>query len=167
ALSRPSTAATAVNGHASVPASASTVFTIASATGGCGKTFFATNLAYFLHQHTGKKTCIIDLDLQFGEVSTALRLRPRYSIADLLAREEEGGDMVSHLEEFMVTHDTGVAVLPAPKDPTDADRIHPTDVTKVLEAARTKFDYVVVDTPSQLSEVVLAAFDLSNRPYVM
>jgi pilus assembly protein CpaE len=66
-----------------------------------------------------------------------------------------------------VMHDTGVAVLPAPKDPTDADRIHPTDVTKVLEAARSKFDYVIVDTPSQLSEVVLAAFDLSNRLYVM
>jgi pilus assembly protein CpaE len=167
-LSRPATLEQQSYGMpAAVPANNSTVFTIASATGGCGKTFFATNLGYFLQHHTGKKTCIIDLDLQFGEVSTALRLRPRYSIADLLAREEEGGDMASHLEEFMVMHDTGVAVLPAPKDPTDADRIHPTDVTKVLEAARSKFDYVIVDTPSQLSEVVLAAFDLSNRLYVM
>ena len=166
-LSRPATVEHAYGPPTAVPGSNSTVFTIASATGGCGKTFFATNLGYFLQHHTGKKTCIIDLDLQFGEVSTALRLRPRYSIADLLAREEEGGDMASHLEEFMVMHDTGVAVLPAPKDPTDADRIHPTDVTKVLEAARSQFDYVVVDTPSQLSEVVLAAFDLSNRLYVM
>ena len=149
------------NGHAT------SVFTIASATGGCGKTFFATNLAYFLQHHTNKKICIIDLDLQFGEVSTALRLRPRYSIADLLSRDEEDGDLAGHLEEYMVRHDTGIHVLPAPKDPTDADRIHPTDVTKVLEAARSKFDYVVVDTPSQLSEVVLAAFDLSNSLYVM
>ena len=60
-----------------------------------------------------------------------------------------------------------LAVLPAPKDPTDADRIHPTDVTKVIEAARRRWDYVVVDTPAQLSEVVLAAFDLSNSLYVM
>jgi len=149
------------NGHAA------SVFTIASATGGCGKTFFATNLAYFLQHHTNKKICIIDLDLQFGEVSTALRLRPRYSIADLLSRDEEDSDLAGHLEEYMVRHDTGISVLPAPKDPTDADRIHPTDVTKVLEAARSKFDYVVVDTPSQLSEVVLAAFDLSSSLYVM
>ncbi|MGH9226708.1 MAG: AAA family ATPase [Acidimicrobiales bacterium] len=167
-LSRPavSTATTASapaahNGHAA------SVFTIASATGGCGKTFFATNLAYFLQHHTNKRVAVIDLDLQFGEVSTALRLRPRYSIADLLGRDEEDGDLAGHLEEYMVRHDTGIHVLPAPKDPTDADRIHPTDVTKVLEAARSKFDYVVVDTPSQLSEVVLAAFDLSNSLYVM
>ncbi len=167
-LSRPATVAAGSpsynNHHAE---DVGTVFTIASATGGCGKTFFGTNLAYFLQQNTGKKTCIVDLDLQFGEVSTALRLRPRYSIADLLAREEEDGDLAGHFEEFVVSHDSGVAVLPAPKDPTDADRIHPTDVTRVIEAARRKYDYVVVDTPAQLSEVVLAAFDLSNALYVM
>jgi pilus assembly protein CpaE len=166
-LSRPVPAPAPVAAPVGDMPQAGTVFTIASATGGCGKTFFATNLAYFLQHHTGKRTCIIDLDLQFGEVSTALRLRPRYSIADLLAREEEGGDLAGQLSEFMVTHDTGVHVLPAPKDPTDADRIHPTDVTKVLEVARQQYDYVVVDTPAQLSEVVLAAFDLSNALYVM
>ena len=58
-------------------------------------------------------------------------------------------------------------VLPAPKDPSDADRIHPTDVPRVIEAARAKFDYVIVDTPAALTEIVLAAFDLSDQLYVM
>ncbi len=165
-LSRPAPAGAMVGAPAQ-PSEFGTVYTIASATGGCGKTFFATNLAYFLSQHTGKRICIVDLDLQFGEVSTALRLRPRYSISDLLAREEEDGDLAGHIEEYVVQHDTGVFVLPAPKDPTDADRIHPTDVTRVIEAARRRWDYVVVDTPAQLSEVVLAAFDLSTGLYVM
>src|SRR5207248_9744304 len=65
-----------------------TVFTTSSATGGCGKTFYATNLAYFLTHYTDKRVCIIDLDLQFGEVSTALRMRPRFTIYDLLNRED-------------------------------------------------------------------------------
>jgi pilus assembly protein CpaE len=144
------------------------VYTVASATGGCGKTFYATNLAYFLHQNTGKRTCIIDLDLQFGEVSTALRLRPRFSIADALAREDiDEIDLASHIDEYLVTHDTGISVLSAPRDPADADRIHPVDVNRVIEAARARFDYVVVDTPGALTEIVLAAFDLSNQLYVM
>ncbi len=167
ALSRSAPATNPAASRDAAPRHTGSVFTIASATGGCGKTFFATNLAYFLHHHTGKKTCIVDLDLQFGEVSTALRLRPRYSIADLLAREEEDGDLAGRIAEYTIAHDTGIAVLPAPRDPTDADRIHPTDVTKVLEVARAQYDYVVVDTPAQLSEVVLAAFDLSNSLYVM
>ncbi|MDX6374573.1 MAG: pilus assembly protein CpaE, partial [Nocardioidaceae bacterium] len=145
-----------------------TVFTVASATGGCGKTFYATNLAYFLHQHTGKRTCIIDLDLQFGEVSTALRLRPRFTISDVLSREEQDqADLEAHIQEYVVAHDSGVYVLAAPKDPSDADRIHPTDVSRVIEAARAKFDYVVVDTPAALTEIVLAAFDLSDQLYIM
>ncbi len=145
-----------------------TVFTVSSATGGCGKTFYATNLAYYLHQHTGKRTCIIDLDLQFGEVSTALRLRPRFTISDALSREDiDDVDLSTHIDEYVVAHDSGVMVLPAPKDPSDADRIHPTDVTRVIEAARAKFEYVVVDTPAALTEIVLAAFDLSNQLYVM
>lgn len=165
--SHPTEPATTV--HTSAPAgNLGTVFTVSSATGGCGKTFYATNLAYYLHQYTGKRTVIIDLDLQFGEVSTALRLRPRFTISDLLSREDiEEVDLAAHIDDYVVTHDSGVMVLPAPKDPSDADRIHPVDVQRVIEAARKKFDYVIVDTPAALTEIVLAAFDLSNQLYVM
>src|SRR5205807_9411494 len=104
------------------------VFTTSSATGGCGKTFYATNLAYFLTHYTGKRTCIVDLDLQFGEVSTALRLRPRFTIFDALQRDEEDESaLADHIEEYMVKHDTGIYLLPAPKDPSEADRISPPD----------------------------------------
>ena len=144
------------------------VFTISSATGGCGKTFFATNLAYFLVRYTGKRACVVDLDLQFGEVSTALRLRPKFTIFDALQREDtDEDDMRAHIEEYTVGHETGVYVLAAPREPSEADRIAPPDVTRIVEAVRKQFDYVIVDTPPQLNENVLAAFDLSDHLYVM
>jgi len=144
------------------------VYTIGSATGGCGKTFYATNLAWFLHKWTGKSVCIVDLDLQFGEVSTALRLRPKYTIYDALQREDaDEADLQAHIMEYMVVHDTGVHVLAAPREPSEADRITPPDVTRILEAVRNNFDYVLVDTPPALAETVLAAFDLSDLLYVM
>ena len=144
------------------------VFTMSSATGGCGKTFVATNLAFLLSHYSGKRACIIDLDLQFGEVSTALRLRPRFTIHDALQRQDtDEVDLQSHLEEYMVTHESGISVLAAPKDPAEADGIDPMDVSRVINAARTRFDYVVVDTPSALNEIVLAAFDLSDTLYTM
>ena len=168
-LSRSRTADAGTTVSATAPASnLGTVFTVSSATGGCGKTVYATNLAYYLHQYTGKPTGIIDLDLQFGEVSTALRLRPRFTISDALSREDiDEVDLAAHIDEYVVSHDSGVMVLPAPKDPSDADRIHPADVQRIIEAARAKFDYVVVDTPAALTEIVLAAFDMSNKLYVM
>ena len=165
-------AALATAPAALVPAPASggpaTVYTIASATGGCGKTFYATNLAYFLVRYTQKRVCIVDLDLQFGEVSTALRLRPKYTIFDALQREDtDEADLQAHIEEYCVQHETGVSVLAAPREPSEADRINPPDVTRILEAVRNTFDYVIVDTPPALAETVLAAFDLSDMLYVM
>ncbi|HEX2700842.1 MAG TPA: AAA family ATPase [Acidimicrobiales bacterium] len=144
------------------------VFTMSSATGGCGKTFIATNLAFLLSHYSGKRACIIDLDLQFGEVSTALRLRPRYTIHDALQRQDaDEVDLQNHLEEYMVTHESGISVLAAPKDPAEADGIDPVDVSRIINAARARFDYVVVDTPSALNEIVLAAFDLSDTLFTM
>jgi pilus assembly protein CpaE len=164
----PVPAAVSQPGAAPVQGAPGLVFTLSSATGGCGKTFLATNLAFFLSHYTGKRACIVDLDLQFGEVSTALRLRPRYTIFDALQRDDtDEADLQAHIEEYTVSHETGIHVLAAPKDPTEADRIDPPDVTRIIEALRSRFDYVVVDTPAALTEIVLAAFDLSDLLYTM
>ena len=167
AVAAPAVAAVPV--AAPSPGGPGTVFTIASATGGCGKTFYATNLAYFLTKYTDKRVCIVDLDLQFGEVSTALRLRPKFTIFDALQRDEdaETTDLASHIEEYTVAHETGIHVLAAPREPSEADRITPPDITKVLEAVRQRFDYVIVDTPPALAETVLVAFDMSDMLWVM
>jgi pilus assembly protein CpaE len=141
------------------------VFTVSSATGGCGKTFMATNMALFLARHTGKRVVLVDLDLQFGEVSTALRLRPNYTIYDALHRDGDDADFDfgEHLDEFLVGHEGGFSVLAAPKDPAEADRIGPADVTRILDVLRGHCDYLIVDTPAALTEVVLAAFDVSEH----
>ena len=144
------------------------VFTVASSSGGCGKTFYATNLACYLAAQTGQRVCLVDLDLQFGEVSTALHLRPRFTISDLLSREPvDEDDLDEHVEEYLEDHELGFSVLAAPFSPADADMIAPKDVYKVMGALKRHFDYIVVDTPAQLSEIVLAAFDHSTHVLCM
>jgi pilus assembly protein CpaE len=145
------------------------VFTVSSATGGCGKTFYATNVALLLAEQPGARVALIDLDLQFGEVTTALRLHPNYTIFDVLrvGENDESVDLASHIEEFLVSYEGRFSVLAAPKDPAQADRISPVEVTRVIEAVRARYDYVVVDTPTALAETVLAAFDLSEHLFVM
>ncbi len=144
------------------------VYAVASATGGCGKTFMATNLAYFLQTHGGgQRVCLVDLDLQFGEVSTALRMRPRYTIYDALEREDEPEFLQDHIEEYLSVHETGFHVLSAPRDPVEAERVTPADVVRIVEAVRRRFDHVVIDTPAQLSEIVTVTLDLSEQLFVM
>lgn len=142
------------------------VVTVASASGGCGKTFFAVNAAYHLLKRTSGRACIVDLDLQFGEVVTALRLKPAMTVFDVREREHDH-DAIESIEDYTIQHSTGVHVLAAPNDPSEADRIDPRDVLRIIEAARSRFDYVIVDTPPALTEVVLAALDVSELLYVM
>jgi len=143
------------------------VFTVCSATGGCGKTFYATNMATFLAENSGARIALVDLDLQFGEITTSLRLQPSYTIADVLSNEDESIDLTTHIDDYLVQYDDKFWALPAPKEPAQADRITPGEVTKVLEVLRTRYDYLVVDTPTALAETVLAAFDLSEHLFVM
>ena len=142
------------------------IIAVVSATGGCGKTFLATNIAYHLHARRHKRVCLIDLDLQFGELSSALRLKPKLTIIDLLSHEDEK-DLSSRLMEHLVTHDTGIPVLAAPERPVEADGVDAADVGRVLDAARRKFDYVVVDTPPSLSEAVLVALEYADRVFAV
>ncbi|MGZ4208268.1 MAG: AAA family ATPase [Actinomycetota bacterium] len=156
--------------EAAVPQRSARIFTVCSATGGCGKTFYATNMAMFLSENSGARIALVDLDLQFGEITTSLRLRPSYTIADVLSQsssEDAPVDLTSHIEDYLVTYDEKFWTLPAPKEPAQADRITPAEVTKVLDALRTHYDYIVVDTPTALAETVLAAFDLSEHLFVM
>jgi pilus assembly protein CpaE len=144
------------------------VFTVASASGGAGKTFYATNLAYFLHARSGARTCVLDLDLQFGEVSIALRLQPRYTISDILERDDgEEAALEKYIDEYLAVHDSGIHVLAAPRSPSDADQVESRHVAAVLEALRTRFDYVIVDTPAALTETVLTALELSDVVHVL
>jgi pilus assembly protein CpaE len=143
-----------------------TVIAVVSASGGSGKTFLATNLAYHLVS-SKKQTCLIDLDLQFGELSTALRLKPRHTIHDLLAAETEEEDIAARLEEYLEQHESGIRVLAAPDDPEQADAIEAFHVANVIEAARSKFDYVIVDTPTALSEGVLVALEQADQIFCL
>lgn len=145
------------------------VVTVASATGGCGKTFVATNLAWYLHHHGGLRVALVDLDLQFGEITTAWHLTPRRTILDAIGEDVDADPEVlaDNLDELLVPHESGVSVLAAPPNPADAEQVTPRDVASVLEALRRRYDVVVVDTATGLSDQALTAFDASDRVYVV
>jgi MinD-like ATPase involved in chromosome partitioning or flagellar assembly len=132
------------------------VFTVASASGGSGKTMVASNLAAYLAKATGARVLLIDLDLQFGEIAPSLHLHPQRTIEDLIDDPEE-------LMESVVEHSAGFNALCAPSDVLAGEKIGPDEVAAIIEVARRQFDYVVVDTPPSLNETCLAVFDQSEK----
>ncbi|MDP9182665.1 MAG: AAA family ATPase, partial [Actinomycetota bacterium] len=137
--------------------------TVASATGGCGKTFLATNLAFLLARGTGLKVAMIDLDVQFGELVPTLQLKPVASLVDVVLDAEGRADLTG----VMTPHVGGFEVLAAPPDPVAADRLAPGVVRAAVAALRESYDYVIIDTPPTLNDVVLDAFDMSDHLVVL
>ena len=155
-------------GPAGPPDGRGTVIAVVSASGGCGKTFFATNLAYHLQSRLAKRTCLVDLDLQFGELATALRLKPKHTITDLMAQEEtDDEDLARRFEQYLEHHESGISLLAGPEEPAEADDIDGHDVLRVIEAARSRFDYVIIDTPASVSEAVMVALEQADQIFAL
>ena len=135
--------------------------TVFSPKGGSGKTVVATNLAVSAAR-AGLRSLLIDLDLQFGDSALSLAVTPRATIADLAVSASEVN--VERLRAFVsVEPRTRVAVLPAPQRPEDADLVGQAELAAVLEAARSAYDAVVVDTGPLFDGAMLAALDHTDR----
>jgi Flp pilus assembly CpaE family ATPase len=55
-----------------------------SAKGGSGASTAVTNLAIELHRITGKRTLLVDLDAELGEISLLLGTQPQFNFTDLI-----------------------------------------------------------------------------------
>ncbi len=130
-----------------------------SAKGGSGKTVVSTNLALALARN-GARTCLVDLDLEFGDVAVCLQLAPARNIADGASLDLADDASVAAL---VTTHDSRLDCVLAPINPGDAERVPVRVVTELLAQLRRRYDHIVVDTPSQLSEHVLEVFDAAQH----
>jgi pilus assembly protein CpaE len=137
------------------------IITVFAAKGGCGKTTLATNLAVVLHATGNRRVCLVDLDLEYGDVSSMLGLAPDRSVMDALTFDGELGPV--RLSALMTTFRPGLDCLLAPASPGDSQRIPAKLVGNVLTALPSVYDYVVVDTESHFSTHVLAALDAAHH----
>jgi Flp pilus assembly CpaE family ATPase len=147
--------------RAATATAAGKVVTVFSPKGGSGKTVLATNLAVAAAR-SGQETLLVDLDLQFGDSALTLAVAPRATITDLAA---SAGDLDGEKLKAFVSTDsrTGVAVLPAPQRPEEADMIGQAELAAILSAARNAYDAVVIDTGPLFDAAVLAALDHSDQ----
>jgi pilus assembly protein CpaE len=136
------------------------VITIASPKGGVGKTTVATNLAIGLTAGAPQSTVLVDLDVQFGDVASALGLVPEYTLPDAVHGPASEDTMV--LKTFLTQHPSGLYAVCGAESPAAGDTVTGEDVTRLLASLAREFRYVVVDTAPGLSEQTLAALDRAS-----
>ena len=139
------------------------IISVFSTTPGIGKTLVAINLATGLACE-GNKVCLVDLDLQFGDVTNYLQINSNKTIAGA-QRSFKADPAKFDVDKFLVKYLTGYfdfSVLPAPVYVRDAYLIDVLTVETIIGQHLKEFDFVVLDLNSAFSSLNLAMLDLST-----
>lgn len=140
------------------------VILVVGAKGGCGKTVLATNLASALAAADVGRVCLIDLNLEFGDVAIAMQVAPGRTISDALGMK--GGLDRDGVRSLVVPAGERLDLLLAPRQPADAEYVSVGLVDEIVTLLAEIYDYVVIDSAPALDDVVLKCFDLADS-YVL
>jgi pilus assembly protein CpaE len=135
------------------------------AKGGVGSTTIAINAAIALHRELGRKVCLVDGNLQFGDHRVFLDLGlDRKSIVDVVSAPTIDSDLI---RQVLVKHDSGIDLLLAPPSPETADLVRPEHLPQIAEMLRSLYDYVLIDVDKRLDDVNLGVFEAADIVFVV
>ena len=134
------------------------------AKGGAGVTTLASTFAVWLARESEKKVLLIDFDLPLGDAVLALGLSGQYSTVEALQNFHRMD--ANFLNRLLIQHDSGLSVLGSPGKMVKVETSKEA-IDKLLWVARQDFDYVVVDSGSNLDLIDSALFDLDAVVYLI
>jgi pilus assembly protein CpaE len=130
-------------------ASTAKLVSVIKSVGGVGATSLLGQLAIRFAEQEGlrdRETCLIDLDVQFGDIAFQLGLRPSLSLADLLdAGSRIDGDL---LRATTTTHASGLKVITSPPEMLPIESLHSDQLIEIVTLAKREFGTVFIDLPS-------------------
>ncbi|MGK7312850.1 MAG: AAA family ATPase [Candidatus Longimicrobiales bacterium M2_2A_002] len=155
-LGRKANGAPAVEGH---------LITFTGAKGGSGVSTAAVNAAAHAATLTGERVLLLDLDFEAGSSAVLTGIPSRYSILDLIDNLHRLDE--SLLSSLVVEHESGLHVLPAPKELVDGNSTKPEHLRTVLRLLRQHYRLVVVDTARPLSPIGSTAIGQSDDVFLV
>jgi pilus assembly protein CpaE len=140
------------------------IFTVFSPKGGVGVTTVAVNLATNIYESTKKPTIIVDLDLNAGDVTTFLNMKPTYTMTDVKANISRLDK--SFLQGVIAKHDSGIFVLAGPQRVEEGVSISGAEINKVLSILKTMFSFIIIDAET-IFESSMTALKMSDKVFLV
>ncbi|MQA96955.1 MAG: AAA family ATPase [Streptosporangiales bacterium] len=143
-----------------LPGRRGTMIAISGAKGGTGTTTLAVHLA--MAASAARRTvCLVDLDLQTGDVNGFLDITHRRSVADLVEAADDINGTV--LADALFVHKAGPHILLAPQDGERAEDVTSRATRQILNALRSRYEVIVIDCGSHLTEASAMALEGADR----
>ncbi len=135
---------------------------IAGAKGGVGTTTVVTHTALDVARTVASvSVCLVDLDLEKGDVPGHVEVRHRLGISDLakVADDLSAGTVA----DAMTQHESGVDILLAPVDIREVESVTPAALRQIVAALRRQYDLVLVDLGSHATPAQATVLELVDE----
>ncbi len=140
----------------------SKLITLISPKGGVGKTIISLNLATALSLKK-KKTILLDLDLRAPQGTHKLmNIKCKYSLYNLAGSIQKFKSEERHLESYISRHSSGLFFVPGILRTKEKFSLTPEVIRDFLSLLSTKFEYVIIDGGSELTDQLITTLDSSN-----
>lgn len=136
------------------------VLGVIAAKGGGGATFLATNLAFALSR-LGKRVVVLDLNLYFGDAAIFLGDSVSKTTIVDLARQSQELDMTM-FESSMAKVSERLHLVVSPETPVNINVVSPVAIQKIIDLARSNYDFVVIDMCALLDSTAVKALDMCD-----
>lgn len=140
----------------------SQIISFYSPKGGTGISSIIVNLARALHDNSEKKVAIVDLDLRFGDILTYSLGKSGLTIIELAS---ENNVTPENIQSYL-HQGPGYDYLQAPKKTEHAELVSAKHVQSILWSLQNKYDFVLVDLKSEIDDISIMAWELSNLIYI-
>jgi len=136
------------------------IITFFSSKGGVGKSVLALNSAVTLSREYHNKTLLIDLDLQFGDISMLVNQYAQKNIYDVI--EDGQLDSYENIKPYLHEFNENLHILFAPTKPEDAEYIGKDSIEKMMKILKKQYDLIIIDTGINFNDSTLYILDISE-----
>lgn len=138
---------------------------LAGAKGGVGTTTLAVHLALLAAAGGGRRVCLVDLDLQGGDVAALFDVTSERGVVDLADAADDLSPRA--IADSCFVHPTGLRLLLAPAEGERGEELNRRAARAVLAALRSRFDIVVVDAGTVVTAANAEAVNLADTALVV
>ena len=132
-----------------------------SSKGGVGKSILSLNTAIVLSKEANKKVLLLDMDLQFGDISMLVN---KYNQKNILHAIDDGQiDSYENIKPYLYKYSNNFDILFAPEKPEAAEYIAKETVEKIMKIIKKQYDVIVVDTGINFNDNTLYILDMAQK----
>jgi pilus assembly protein CpaE len=140
------------------------VLGVLSASGGCGASTMAVNLAALFAQSSGQSG-LIDLNPGRGDLPALLDLKPQFTLIDVCMNEARLDRAM--LEKMLFRHDSGIQLLASPPELSEFRSLSSSGIRQAILLCRTIFRETVIDLEDCIHSEQIEALQLLDQLFIV